>query len=67
METRPGPYRRSVKTTDIEEIVQLIDEYGPETIANLLIAYGYARVPRDDEEPGEEAPQEEISDGTADL
>lgn len=48
METRPGPYRRSVQTADIEEIVQLIDEFGSETVANLLIAYGYARIPRED-------------------
>ncbi|MGQ9851099.1 MAG: hypothetical protein ACUVSU_13720 [Aggregatilineaceae bacterium] len=45
METRSGPYRRSVKTTDIDEIVALIDEFGSETVANLLIAYGYAREP----------------------
>jgi hypothetical protein len=49
METRNGPYRRSIKTSDIDEIVRLIDEYGSETVANLLIAYGYARIPREDE------------------
>lgn len=47
METRPGPYRRSIQTSDIEDIVRLIDEYGSETVANMLIAYGYAREPRD--------------------
>jgi len=50
METRPGPYRRMVKTDDIEEIVRLIDLFGSETVANLLIAYGYARVERVQEE-----------------
>lgn len=49
METRPGPYRRSVQTSDIEEIVALIDEHGSELIAKLLVAFGYARVPRSDE------------------
>ncbi|MBM3188953.1 MAG: hypothetical protein FJZ90_09565 [Chloroflexi bacterium] len=49
MESRPGPYRRSVRTTDLDAIVRLVDEYGSETICNLLIAYGYARTPR---EPG---------------
>lgn len=49
METRSGPYRRSVKTSDIDEIVALIDEFGSETVANLLIAYGYARTPREEE------------------
>jgi hypothetical protein len=48
METRNGPYRRSIKTTDIDEIVRLIDEFGSETVANLLIAYGYARTARED-------------------
>ncbi len=53
METRSGPYRRSVKTTDIDEIVALIDEFGSETVANLLIAYGYARTPREEAESQE--------------
>ncbi|GAB4443246.1 MAG: hypothetical protein Kow00120_12480 [Anaerolineae bacterium] len=51
METRPGPYRRSIKTGDIDEIVRLIDEYGAKTICNLLVAYGYARIDRGDDEP----------------
>lgn len=59
MENRPGPYRRSIKTSDIDDIVYLIDEYGSETVANLLIAYGYARVPREDGESAEEDTQEE--------
>ncbi len=48
MELRPAPYRKSIHTSDIEQIVALIDEYGSETVANLLIAYGYARMPRED-------------------
>lgn len=59
MENRSGPYRRSIKTTDIDDIVRLIDEYGSETVANLLIAYGYARAPREGSDPAEEALQEE--------
>jgi len=59
MENRAGPYRRSIKTTDIDDIVRLIDEYGSETVANLLIAYGYARAPREGGDPAEEALQEE--------
>ena len=48
METRPGPYRRSVRTSDIDDIVALIDEYDDSRlICNLLVAYGYARVPRE--------------------
>ena len=54
METRSGPYRRSIKTTDIDDIVMLVDEFGSETVANLLIAYGYARVSREDDATEEE-------------
>jgi hypothetical protein len=43
------PYRRSIQTSDIESVVALIDRFGSETIANLLIAYGYARSPRKDD------------------
>ncbi|MHB1296188.1 MAG: hypothetical protein ACYC4R_14480 [Anaerolineae bacterium] len=46
MENRPGPYRRSLLTSDIEEIVRLIDAYGSETVCSLLVAYGYARGPK---------------------
>lgn len=64
MENRSGPYRRSVKMTDIDEIVALIDEFGSETVANLLIAYGYARTPREvsqeDQAPVESIEEEEI-------
>jgi hypothetical protein len=41
--------RRDVRTTDIAEVVRLIDEYGSEVVANLLIAYGYAREPREEQ------------------
>ena len=41
--------RRDLRTTDIEEVVRLVDTYGSEVVANLLIAYGYAREPREAE------------------
>jgi hypothetical protein len=44
--------RKDLRTSDIQEVVRLVDEYGPEVVANLLVAYGYAREPR--EEEGEE-------------
>ena len=47
MENRSGPYRRSIQTTDIADIVALVDRYGSELICNLLVAYGYARSPRE--------------------
>jgi hypothetical protein len=46
MENRPGPYRRSIQTSDIDDIVALIDEYDAPLVCNLLVAYGYARSPR---------------------
>ncbi|MCB8980709.1 MAG: hypothetical protein H6657_25140 [Ardenticatenaceae bacterium] len=49
METRSGPYRRSVQTGDIQDILQLIDKHGSDLIAKLLVAYGYAREPRKEE------------------
>ncbi len=41
--------RRDLRTSDIEEVVRLVDEYGSEVVANLLVAYGYAREPREEE------------------
>ncbi|MCP4543516.1 MAG: hypothetical protein GY832_40910 [Chloroflexi bacterium] len=50
MENRPGPYRRSIRTSDIDDIVALIDEFkDSRLICNLLVAYGYARVPREED------------------
>jgi hypothetical protein len=46
MENRAGPYRRSIQTSDIDDIVALIDEYTAPLVCNLLVAYGYARSPR---------------------
>lgn len=49
--------RRSIKVSDIEAILSLIDEYqDSRLICNLLVAYGYAREPyeKDDNEPASE-------------
>ncbi len=61
METRPKPYRRSILTTDIDDIIQLIDLYGSEVVANLLIAYGYARLPQQGEPNDDEHLPEETT------
>jgi hypothetical protein len=52
METRPGPYRRSIQASDIDDLVALIDAYGSELICNLLVAYGYARTGLREAVPG---------------
>jgi hypothetical protein len=42
------PVRRAMITTDdIQQIVDLIDTHGSQTVAHLLVAFGYAREPRD--------------------
>lgn len=54
------PVRRSTVTTeDIQQIVELIDIYGSQTVANLLVAFGYAREPRTQEQPEEVIEQDE--------
>lgn len=50
LESRNQQMRRDLRTSDIDEVVRLVDEYGSEVVANLLVAYGYAREPREGEE-----------------
>lgn len=63
-------HRPDISTSDIEDIVRLIDQYGSTTICNLLVAYGYARTARSavqEAESGETATEDEgfDSDDTA--
>ena len=44
----PPVRRAQVTTEDIQQVVGLIDEYGSQTVANLLVAFGYAREPREE-------------------
>ena len=56
----PPVRRPQVTTEDIQQVVELIDEYGSQTVANLLVAFGYAREPREPETEVEEmVPEEE--------
>jgi hypothetical protein len=59
--------RADITTNDIAELVQLIDEYDTLTIANLLIAFGYARDPKAPEAPSSSATESppEIVDPTS--
>lgn len=43
LESKKQQMRKDLRTSDIEEITHLIDEYGSELVASLLVAYGYAR------------------------
>ena len=42
--------RKDIRTSDMEDIVRLVDKYGAKTVGNLLIAFGYARESKDEEE-----------------
>jgi len=43
---QPPVRRKMVRTGDLEQVLTLIDDRDSETIANLLIAFGYASDPR---------------------
>ena len=57
----PPVHRAQVTTEDIEQVVSLVDEYGSQTVANLLVAFGYAREPHEAEELGTEPREDEIA------
>jgi hypothetical protein len=46
--------RPAVTTTDLEKVIALMDSHNPETVAMMLIAYGYAKEPRDPDENKED-------------
>lgn len=55
--------RPAVTTTDLEQVIALMDKHDSETVAMLLIAYGYAKEPRDADEPvTDDLPQDQDSD-----
>lgn len=58
-----NPGRVNIQTDAIEEVLQLIDKYGPELICGLLLAYGYAKEPRDPDVNDEDS----IFENTADT
>lgn len=45
-ETRGKQFRKNITTEDINDIVGLVDQFNSSTVANLLVAYGYARSPK---------------------
>jgi hypothetical protein len=48
----PPVRRRNIRAGDIEQVLGLIDKNGDsDTVANLLVAFGYARDPRNRDEP----------------
>jgi hypothetical protein len=61
----PPKRRAQVTTEDLAEVVGLIDGHGSQTVASLLVAFGYARAPWEgDQEHGDvgASPDEQTSD-----
>lgn len=55
--------RPAVTTTDLEQVIALMDKHDSETVAMLLIAYGYAKELRDADEPvSDDLPQDQDLD-----
>lgn len=40
--------RRDLRTEDVAAVIGLVDEHGPQVVCSLLVAYGYAREPREE-------------------
>lgn len=41
--------RKNISTEDLDQVIVLIDKHGSELVGMLLLAYGYAREPREDD------------------
>lgn len=60
------PRRRGALTTDdLAEIVTLIDEYGSQTVGNMLVAFGYASEPWKEDQPETEDSNEPNNNASA--
>lgn len=40
--------REAITDSDLDDIVRLVDQHGAPTVAHLLVAYGYAREPKEE-------------------
>lgn len=53
-ESHPSSQRRvDISTDDLIEVAALLDEHDPQTVAMLLIAYGYSKTKREQKEDGD--------------
>lgn len=60
---KPPVRRVLVRTGDLEQVLALMDQYrDSETVANLLVAFGYAHDPRNPAEPETQGPALEDTD-----
>lgn len=53
-EKERNPFRKDIRTEDIEEIVALVDRFGSKVVCNMLVAFGYASETRPKDIPKEE-------------
>jgi hypothetical protein len=56
-ERRKEQRRRNIEVSELDDVFRLIDAYGPGLVARLLVAYGYARDPREPDVPQEDSPE----------
>ncbi len=61
------PVRADITTHDIADIVHLVDEYDAPTVANLLIAFGYARDPKAPDADGATPGDTPVTSGASDA
>lgn len=62
----PPIRRKNIRTGDVEQVLGLIDEYrDSETVANLLVAFGYASNPRSQEESADDDGESELEQDIA--
>lgn len=47
--TKGKARRKLITTKDIESVMALVDQHGAKTVCNLLVAFGYARDPKEEE------------------
>jgi hypothetical protein len=64
-ENRRTVYRKNVTTADIDALAQLVDKFGSKVVCNMLIAYGYAREPQQEDKHDDESLS--LSDGFEDY
>lgn len=62
--SKPPQRRGALTTDDLADVVTLIDEYGSQTVGNLLVAFGYASEPWEKEQSGSD--ESDDSDGQDD-
>lgn len=56
-ERRKEQRRRNIEVSELDEVFRLVDAYGAGLVGRLLVAYGYARDPREPDVPQQDSPE----------